>query len=202
MTAVTLQPGVADTYINSANVNTNNNGATINRVGESNATSDIRRTLMKFDLSAIPAAVNILSATLSMYLSTDESSNARDFKVYRLKRNWAEAQVTWNIYSTGNNWQTAGGFGADDCEQTDIGSRAMTANESADWKDWTLTPAKITEMVDGTWANYGFLIKADTESNDCYRFYSRNYAVDTSLRPKLALSYELRGFLQHVVLFL
>lgn len=201
MTAVTLQPFAADTYINSANVNTNNSGDTLSRVGESDATSDIRRTLMKPDFSVIPAAVNILSATLSMKLAKDESSNARDFKVYRLKRNWVEAQVTWNIYSTGNNWQTAGGFGADDCEQTDIGSRSMTANEAAGWKDWTLTPAKITEMVDGTWANYGFLIKADKESNDCYRFCSR-YAVDTSLRPKLALSYELRGFLQHVVLFL
>jgi hypothetical protein len=110
--------------------------------------------------------------------------------VFRQKRAWVETQATWNIYSTGNNWSTAGGFHVDDCEQTDIGNRAFTATETLNqFKDFTLTAASIAEMIaGGGFTNNGFLIKADTETNDQYLFAGSGDGTAEN-RPKLVIDY-------------
>lgn len=43
-----------------------------------------------------------------------ESGDTLSMKAYSAKRNWMENEATWNVYSAGNNWQTAGAKGADD----------------------------------------------------------------------------------------
>jgi len=201
MAEVTIQPSSKDTDI-SANNATTNYGSEINiRAGESDASTNNTRALIAFDLSTIPSYAIITSAKLNLYLYDDFASNIRIKRVYRLKRAWVEAQATWNIYSTGNNWSTAGAFGADDCEQTDIGSLQFTGVEADGWKEWELTPSAIQAMVTGAWTNNGFLIKADTENNDMHHFYSRNYAVDTSLRPKLIITYSQPKSNPQVIIF-
>lgn len=169
---------------------TTNRGTTANiDVGEYNAaTGNAYRSLLKFDLSSIPPNATINSVTLSLWQTTDWSDNGTPFRVFRVKRAWVEAQATWNIFSTGNSWQTVGGFGANDAEQTDIGSRAFTASEANGEKQWTLTASAIQEMVAGTWANNGFMLKADTELNDMYRFRSSDDATSAE-RPKLVIDY-------------
>jgi pimeloyl-ACP methyl ester carboxylesterase len=190
---LTIQPdGTAgvDTVLRSfqptTNLGTNSNlGA-----GESNAIVDIWRSAIKFNLSGIAAGSTIISATLSLYCHAEFSSNARTLRVYRLKRAWVETQATWNIYSTGNSWSTAGGFHSDDCEQTDIGSRAFSATETTGaFKDFTLTAASVQAMISGgSWTNNGFLVKADTETDDMYQFYSSDHSTAGN-RPKLVIVY-------------
>lgn len=189
MTTLTLQPdGTAgqDATIKSSGGGTGNFATdTTIVVGEWNAGSSIERTLIKFDLSSLPSDAVISSATLSLYALTDLSSNARTVRVYRVKRAWVESQVTWNIWSTGNNWSTAGGFHADDCEQTDIGSRAFTATETLNqFKDFSLTPTTKADLDLGN----GYLIKSDTETNDMYTFASSDNATAAN-RPKLVIEY-------------
>ena len=178
-----------DTYINSSTPNTNNN-STILIVGEGNTSVDVARTLIKFDLSSIPANAVIQDATLSLWFSTDISSNARTMRAYRVLRNWVEAQATWNIYSTGNNWGTAGCANTTtDREATDIGSVSVSASETPDTeKQISLTASKVQEWVSGTTANYGLLIQMDTESNDAYAFHSSGGAT-AGYRPKLVINY-------------
>lgn len=142
---------------------------------------------------SIPKNAIIMSAKLHMQISKDSSDNARTFRVYRSKRNVVISQCTWAIYSTGKNWQTAGGFGANDCEQTDIGSCAFSSSESVGtWKEFSLTPSAIQDIVNGVWATPTFLIKADTESTDRYGFYSTNDATSTN-RPYIVVEYLLGG---------
>ena len=193
----TLQPdesAAVDAYIESGAPTTNYGTAGVVGVGESSSGTNVVRTLIKFDLSGIPAGATINSAVLSLYATADFSSTARTFRVYRQKRVWVEGEATWNIYSSGNNWQTAGGFGANDCEQTDIGSRAFSASEMLNqFKDFSLTPSAIEEMLSGgSWTNNGFLIKADTESNDQYNFLSSSDGTAAN-RPKLVINYTV-GF--------
>ena len=177
-----------DTRITSSTPDTNSGTVAYLHIGEDNTSSSIRRTLITFDLSSIPADATINSATLSLWQEADLSDNNRTLRVYRSKRAWVETQATWNIYSTGNSWQTAGGFGANDTEQTDIGSRAFTSTEANGEKQWTLTASAIQEMVAGTFANNGFMVKADTETNDLYRFWSSDYTTAAE-RPKLVIDY-------------
>ena len=113
---------VNDVYIDSANPTSNLSGEDNLWSGERDDAVATRRSLIKFNLSSIPANSTITGATLRLYANFDASSNTRTMRVYRTLRAWVDTQATWNIYSTGNNWGTAGGFNATDCEQTDIGS--------------------------------------------------------------------------------
>lgn len=164
-------------------------------IGESSGATNILRTLIEFDLTSIPSGSSISAATLSLWLYVDAASNARSFRVYRQKRAWIEDEATWNVYSTGNSWQTAGGFGSDDCEQTDMGERSMTASEANGEKQWELDGqssdyAELEAMCGNSpaFTNYGWLMKADTESNDRYSFRSSDYGT-ASERPKLVITY-------------
>lgn len=196
---LTLQPDATDgldvqllsTTYDNANFGTNENLF----VGERDDIARVHRSLIKFSLASLPDDAIIPSATLSLYAQLDRSSNARTFRVYRQKRAWVEGTgqnpattgATWNNYetSTPSAWQTAGGFGANDCEQSDIGSRVFSATETLnEFKDFVLTPTTKSGLDLGN----GWMIKADTEANDAYRFYSSDHTTPAQ-RPKLVAEY-------------
>ncbi len=99
-------------------------------VGESNQNSSVHRSLLRFDLSGIPANATITSATLSLWLTDDFSDNAGTFNVYRVRRAWTEDGATWNAAATGSNWNTPGLDLTTDAEGMAIALRAMTAGEA------------------------------------------------------------------------
>lgn len=164
-------------------------------IGETNAAAVTYRTLLKMDLSSIPETAKIVSCKLHFRIKADLTNTARDFKVYRLKRNWAEGTgsfsasgdgATWNTYDGTNGWQTAGGFGANDCEQTAIGIGHVVDASPLNGNpfEFTLNVTSKAELDLG----YGWLIKADTESNDCVQFFNSNDATEAQ-RPALFVSY-------------
>lgn len=180
-----------DTPLDSYSPTTNLDG-TILQTGDEPGFAQVYRSLIKFDLSSIPASATGSNATLSLWLYGNSASNARDVRVYRQKRAWVETQATWNNYSTGNAWSTAGGFHTNDCEQTDIGSLNLAAAESVGEKQWSLTAASMQAMWDGSWTNNGFLLKADTENADAHYYRASNYATGSN-RPKMQITYTLGG---------
>jgi len=196
MTTVVIQPDGAagcDNYLYDASADANAGGNAELGIGENNAAVAKNRTLIKFDLSVIPASAKIASATLSLYCYQDNCSTARTHRVYRLLRAWTELGSTWNKYDGANNWATAGGFGAADCEQNDIGTRDFGVNDAInEFKNYPLTAAKVQEMVSGAFTNNGFLIKADGELDDAYYFRSSDYGTAAD-RPKLTVEYSLAG---------
>lgn len=189
MTTLTLTNSDIDTHIIDATPDTNNATAIQAFFGERTAATSVNRFLIKFDLSALPADAVISSTTLSLYFDGDASSNARTLRVYRVKRVWVEAEATWNIYSTGNSWSTAGGFHADDCEQTDIGSKDLTATETLnEFKAISLTPTTKADLDLGN----GWLLKMDTESDDAYRVRTSEHTTSAN-RPMLEIVYTQGG---------
>ena len=186
-----------DTFIQQDAATTNNGTNAAITIGEPNSLSNAaQRTLIKFDFTSIPNSFPV-SATFSLWQFADHSSNARTFRGYRQKRDWVEAQATWNQYKTANNWQTAGGFGADDCEQTEITSLAMTATEANGEKQWTTWDVAMLSAMFGTsptWTNNGFLFKADTELDDRYTYRSSDYTT-AGERPKMVIEYTYGGML-------
>lgn len=202
--SLVLQPDESssqDTYINAFSTQQGYNFGTSAAlsIGEAaTLTGHITRTLIKFDLSAIPADAELVSVVLSLYVTGDNSTNARTYRVYRQKRAWVEGSragatdspatgATWTRYDTVNNWQTAGGFGVNDCEQTDIGSLAFSSAETLNqFKDFILTPTTKADLDLGN----GWLIKADTESDDNYSFASSGDAT-ASHRPRLSIVYRV-----------
>ena len=178
----------AVTWLNSAAATTNYGATTNVRLQCNSAGTLSRRPILKFDLSDIPPAATITAATLRIYLYNKGTSTGGDAKVQRLLVGWQEPSATWNIYSTGNNWTNPGG----DFHIDTIGTYNFLGAETVGWKDITLTPAYITQLIDGTYVNYGFLINpapANNASLPDYYFYSNEYATDPKLRPELILTY-------------
>jgi YD repeat-containing protein len=193
---LSLQPNAtdgADVYI-IASSSSNYGTASDLGVGEkNNATGSIGRSLIKFDLSSIPANATITSATLSLWTSQDLSDTDALINVYRLKTPFNETQATWNNAASGVSWQTAGASGANDRESTSIGSASILANEPLDTEKQILfDPAKIQEMVNGTFANNGFIIVSSIELNDRFMYRSSDSGTTTQ-RPKLVIQYTLGG---------
>lgn len=198
MSSVTFKTtDVEDTFLDSATPTTNHNGDTHLYVGELNVGTEVIRTIIKFPLDngTIPAGSTINSATLRLYKLTDFTDNDRTASVYRMLRSWVENQATWNVYSTGNSWGTAGADNTTtDREATDIGTRAFTNGEAVnEYAEFSLTPSAVQEMISGgSFTNNGFLIKMATESNDGWEFVSNANATSAN-HPELVVDYTAPG---------
>lgn len=188
-----LQPNGADgvdAQLLSSSATTNYGSASTMGIGESNnASNRIARSLIKFDLSSLPADANIVSATLSLWTSSDLSSVDRTYNVYRLKTPFNEGQATWNRSASGVNWQSPGASGANDRESAAIGSLQILNNEALNTeKQIVLDAQKLQEFVDGTFTNNGFILAAETELNDRFDFKTSDNS-NSSQRPMLVLQY-------------
>jgi hypothetical protein len=133
------------------------------------------------------------SSTLSLYLAQDFASASVIWSAYRLKRNWGELTATWNAYGSGTSWQTAGALGANDIDTTPLGSSGSIAATSSVGTEIqiSLNPVEVQKLYDGTYVNYGFLIKPNpvVTSNSRWYVYSRNSSVTYDVRkPKLVIN--------------
>lgn len=195
MTVETIQSG-DDNWLQDSPPTTNNGSSTSLIIGDRAGLAFIYRALLRFDLSSIPDAAIISSAVLSLYATTDQASNSGNFQIFRCKRNWVDSESTWNIYSTGNNWQTAGAGGANDRETTPIAELTLTASETLnEFKDWTLSGVTSKDDLDWGLENDagftgGFFIKTENENDDSYFFSSFDEATAAN-RPKLTVTYTL-----------
>ena len=192
---LTLQPDATDGLDNYFDQSqpTQNYGTGVGfNIGDSNASVSLNRGSIKFDLTSLDGTESIISTELTITLIQNgnyRASNNRTARLYRLKRAWIESQETWNIWSTGNNWQTAGGFGSDDCEQTEIGTcNFVTTDLAGDGKIFSITGANKSAIDLGN----GWLIKVDTEVDDAYLFASSDHVTEAN-RPKLVINYTLAG---------
>lgn len=186
----------ATTRIEDVNPTTNYNANAYIQVGEWNGGSAKDRALVKFDLSSIPSDATITSATLRLYDEAQNySSNTRTMSVYRVLRAWVANQATWNVYSTGNSWGTAGCSNTTtDRENSAIGSVSAPATEVLGYTDITLTASAIQGMITGGgFTNNGFLIQMATETDDMHQYSDETVS---NQQPLLVVDYDvpLGGF--------
>lgn len=194
MTTFSVQPDATagqDTYMYLGNKTSTNGKTSINiAIGQTTSATYDYRGLIKFDLSSIPATAVISSAVLSLYYKTGTDGVSSTMKVYRQKRAWTENGACWSYYTGTTAWAEEGGFGSDDCEQTEIGSVTIS-DITYGWKNISLTASKVQEWISGALTNNGLLLKeTDETTNNSYKgFYSSDYTDDTSLRPKFEVVY-------------
>ena len=158
LTIFTTTSGVEDTRIYSASATTNYGTATTLNMYHS--ISNYARLLIRF-LNAndsIPTNADIVACTLRVYVSgfsTFPSGNSATVFAYKVCKDWVENQATYNIYSTGNNWTTAGCMSAsgsycDDCSTEDrkagYGIGTISLN-STGWKNIPIEPCVIEDCL-------------------------------------------------------
>jgi chromosome segregation ATPase/regulation of enolase protein 1 (concanavalin A-like superfamily) len=185
-TPLTIQPGAVgeDAYLDRQFASTNRGADTTMLLDGRNP--DAYRPILRFDLSSIPASAVIDRATFSLYMSSG-LGNPLTVSVHRVTATWNEAQVTWNDRLTGTAWGTAGG------DYAGYVIAQATIDNTAGWKSWN-----VTQLVDlwyrGRVPNQGLLVVPPGGGSDSDKtFFSSDYNVDPTRRPKLDLTYRILG---------
>ena len=203
MTTTPIQPSSSDNFILNSSATTNYGTADLVAVGTDSGGS-VMRILVKWDHATIPSSDICDSATISLYLKGDYATNACTWKAYRLLRNWGEETSTWNKYDGTNDWATAGGMGAGDINATELGTSANIPENSAVNTEITISldVTEFKKMYDGTYTNYGFLIKATNEAvQNAWHVYSREHAT-AGTKPKLvAVTHSVSTFVPRITMF-
>jgi len=147
--------------------------------------ADYKASIIRFDLSSIPAGATIKSATLSLYTVARTNVGATTIGSFQLYRPWSEATATWRQAMTGVPWETAGANGPT--------YRASTPSSTATLNSvGTCVNLDITSIVQ-SWIN------GSTNAGVALKYTSGDVQVEytlassewpfTNLRPKLTVQY-------------
>lgn len=185
--------------------NTAANGAGAYLQVGTNSSGDVRRGLVQFDLSSIPAGSTITSATLTLFVSTGASNNGptETIELHKVTQSWSEGptnppnlgghgapavsgDVTWSHrnYSS-QTWTTAGGTFSGTI------SASTAASEASASRTWT--GAGVLADVQGWYTspstNFGWLLKGNEVTDQTARRISSRQNPTSSERPKLTIVY-------------
>lgn len=195
MAIATFQPSSKDNYLFGHPTYVNRNyGASVN-IPVSNYSQAIARSILSFDISALPASPIIASATLKLYYAYYQEIDPVGLTVwaYKLTRpTWVELEASWNSYSTGNAWTTPGG----DYVTSNPAGDSIVIPASVGWVEWDIE-AIVQDAIDNS-LDVHLLIKFANETkgilaDSAAGFRSNDYTTDITLRPKLVITYFLRG---------
>lgn len=128
VTRLTIMSSViatADTQISADNPDTNYGNSTT--MGTDPGVS-IRKSMIRFDFSAVPADAVIQDAILWLYLYSTFSGGGKIISFYRMLVAWNEATATWNVRDTGIPWGTAGAQAGVDYEAVATTSKNIVLN--------------------------------------------------------------------------
>ncbi len=170
-TDLVLQPSTADSYVNQGSAGTNyGSGATMS---VQSRLSQAQRTLVMFDLSAIPENSVINSATLELYASSAPTTGLT-LNVHRITGTWTESGVTWTNQPAYNSTVDS----------------SLAGGTAAGWKIWNIASV-VQGWVDGTNVNYGLIVKGSVENDKTsltYTFSSKENGTSGN-RPSLRINY-------------
>jgi len=144
------------------------------------------RTLIHFTL---PSGSGTIS-DVKLYLYIQSKGNYADQlvgEIHELSRtNWVETEVTWNEYSSGNSWTSAGG----DYVATIIDSNSDLNVEDV-WRSWVLMGTGASNPLTLDWEDdVHLLLKDDGEDDSSGSFVSIDDEDYGSNKPYLEITYE------------
>ncbi len=144
-------------------------------------------SLIRFDLSSIPAGAEITGAVLELYQNAP-SSNGGTVYIHRLTRDWVEGEVasgtgngaTWLESEPGIPWTTPGG-------DFDLAAYALTTIPVGvqGWFKWDVTDL-VEGWHSGAYPNFGLLLRPGTDATGLYFSSSDDVA---SKHPRLIIAY-------------
>jgi hypothetical protein len=140
-------------------------------IGKYSGLGTIFRSVMSFDLSALPDDITISSAFLNLYAYRKDIAGTQRISIYKLKKNFSEDTVKWNNITDA------------DVEITQFYGEIMNEGEvSIDItglvSEWTNTPS----------GNCGIEIRGVENTNALIGFRSKEYS-DCSMHPYLIINY-------------
>lgn len=173
---VTIQPdGTAgkDATIHGNAFNGNYSGSNL-EVGGDTGGSDTYRSLIQFDLSAIPTGSSISAATMILLMWSQQSGIVSTIQLNEILQSWGETTVTWGNQPTINATPTS-----------TLQSIGVT-NHNFDVR------TIVGEWVSGNKINNGLMLKNQSESTASTRKSFRSSdTTSAGDRPKLSITYNV-----------
>jgi len=177
--ATIILPVMADTFILSSAPDNNAGGNTLLNLG-TDGQGGVRRGLLRFDLSAIPAGATVTSAVLRLTVVRIPFGGPMNsnFKLYRLLADWSggtqagnsgapatEGEVTWNSRQHGTGgWTDPGAAG--DAESTASASQFVNSISGVtyEWAGAGVT-RDVQDWMNEPGSNFGWLLRSDDEDS-------------------------------------
>lgn len=161
----------------------------------------IRRGVVRFDLSAIPAGATITSVTLRLNCSNAGTAAQQTISIKRVLASWGEGpstattdagapsqvpDVTWlhRFYSS-TMWAAAGG----DFSATVSASRAVTTTGLYLWNSTPQLVADVQSMVGSPAGNFGWCVLGEETVADTLKRFDTREATSAASRPQLTVIY-------------
>ena len=182
------------------------NGLVSNGQGESffagrTALEELRRGLLRFDFSTIPAGSTITGVTLTL-TCTRSISLAEEVSLHRSLTSWGEGasnamgeggrgapaqpgDATWlHRFSDTTAWTSTGG----DFDTTPSATTAVSGNGQYTWTSPGMV-SNVQAWLNDASGNHGwFVLGAESITGSAKRFATREHA-DATLRPTLEVTY-------------
>lgn len=182
------------------------NGAGTHMFAGLNDNSAIRRAVLAFDISSIPANSTIQSATLSLYMSRTKSG-ALPVVLHRLTSDWGEGDsvaggeeggganpdpndTTWlHTFYPSSTWSTPGG----DFDPNVSVSTSVNKMGTYDWESTARMVADIQGWLDSPSTNFGWILLGDEINQKSTKRFDTREIADTSKRPNLEIVFVSGG---------
>lgn len=197
--SVSLVSNKDNTLYETAAGSTSNGAGNFLFAGRNSQTANsIRRGLVAFDLSAIPAGSTINSVTLTLHQDSTNPANAT-VALHRLTQGWGEGtsvglgngapatagDATWLHRSFNSSlWSTPGGTFA----PTPSAATVVGGNGFYTWSSPTLV-SDVQGFVNTPGSNSGWALRGDEVTlSSAKRFHTRE-ETEASFRPNLTIDY-------------
>jgi hypothetical protein len=145
----------------------------------------VRFAIFNREGGPVPDNAVVTSAKLALYKASYYTTT---FAASRLLCDWQETEVTWRLCRAGTAWVAVGASSVDaDFVSAADGTGSVGWNPGS-WLEIDVTSG-LAAMQAGA-VNYGWRIRrTDGDNVNGKGFNTRNFTTDTSLRPKLTVSY-------------
>jgi hypothetical protein len=161
-----------------------------------------RRSLLRWDLSALPAGSTVNAASLELYRYGGGAESPAHLVLYRLAREWAEGTghdfwpeagyvpdgATWSTFDGSTPWSTPGG----DYDGSLVGQVTLPASVDNGWIRLDATAAVQAWVTAEMSNNHGLLLRPHSGDSTYHYYYSRSHPVP-ALRPRLVVTYTVGG---------
>ena len=159
----------ADSSVSTGSPTTNSGTSTAMTVGSFFLNN--QRSLVRFDVSSIPASFTVQSATLTLCATTTPAVS-RTYNVTRVTASWVETTITWNN------------------QPAVAGSATDTVSSALGCLTWTVTD-DVQTWVNGTTANGWRISDSEDGSGTNYTsdFRTREDTAEPTETPSLKVTY-------------
>jgi len=131
-----------------------------------------------------------VSATLILKYLSQADTSTPSYRLNRLLRDWSETTSTWNIYSTGNNWGTAGAKNSTTDYDGAVSKTGTFGNATNfELSDDATFNGIVEGWLNGTYTNNGFVMANTSGGTNNYKNFGADDDATSTNRPYLSITY-------------